>query len=177
MIHIISSHSSNQDTETDNGDQNETSTEPANNLESRADDPFFWNSPKPIHPPASKTSARQDGKHNRYINDKHFTTYDWLHYDSISGKVFCHHCLKAKKQNKIHPKEYSPFFTAGFDNWHNSIREFKRHEDSETHKQTTAKNPDIAKMLSKELAEKQERDHAILMKILANIRMLGLLRL
>lgn len=63
---------------------------------------------KPFHPPISFVFPKQQiGSKTRYCQRSWFDTFKFLHYDVSKDAVFCHTCIQAVEQQKIHKAKRS----------------------------------------------------------------------
>ena len=66
---------------------------------------------------------------NRKFQASWYSKYFWLHYDIELDAAFCFIC----KQFPLRSNDKPTFKTTGFRDWHNAIRLFNVHQQSESH--------------------------------------------
>ena len=81
-----------------------------------------------------KFPLTQCGSKKRSFQHSWFKTFPWLHYDEKNDVVYCHTCIKASQEKKLHaPKNKSTFISTGFKKWKKALEKFKLHATSACH--------------------------------------------
>lgn len=92
-----------------------------------------------VYPPQDTGTLSKAGKPKfRYMNVSWYTEYTWLHWNSISKKLYCFFCVKAKQHNMLisHRNLFEPtFIESGFCDWKNAMRAFERHDKCDCHRE------------------------------------------
>lgn len=119
-------------------------------------------------------------KSNRQFQPDWFDIYPWLHYDERDDKAFCYDCLRAHKKSLItQSKLEQSFISDGCTNWKDAKRKFIKHQNSECHREATArlKIPveckDIKSSIGCQVESEQSKCRDALMVILSNLRFLA----
>ncbi|XP_056010850.1 uncharacterized protein LOC130046401 [Ostrea edulis] len=94
-----------------------------------------------INQPANfKFPKRSFGKKNpelRSFNSSWFKPYPWLHYDEAKDLAFCFTCMGAAKEGNIsNSKAEGSFISTGYNNWKDATSKFRKHQDSDCHKES-----------------------------------------
>lgn len=141
-------------------------------------EPFEKNQPRNISFP-----KRQYGVKNpvyRRFQKQFFDDFPWLHYNEQTDRAFCHECICANHENMItSAKIEQAFISEGYANWKEANQRFKRHEESECHKEAVLRLnvqkecKDVVKTLTDHSDKKQEKSRKSLLKIISNIRFLA----
>ena len=143
---------------------------------------------KPNQPKNFKFPSRVFGnqKLNRSFQPSWFESYKWLHYDVASDSAFCFTCIKAIQHNMISSTKGETAFTkTGFRCWKKAISKnsgFLKHEASDFHKEAVDRwnkipasvKGDIGEQISSQHAMEKFNSRQILLKILRNVRYLGM---
>ncbi|XP_053374024.1 zinc finger MYM-type protein 1-like [Mercenaria mercenaria] len=127
---------------------------------------------------------RSFGKKNpelRSFNPQWFSVFPWIHYDESKDLAFCFICMSAMKEGKIaNSKAESAFVSAGFCNWKDATTKYRKHQQSECHKEAVERHvtlpkqtKDIGETLSAAHSEEKKHNRAQLLTILRNIRFLA----
>ncbi|XP_062585373.1 zinc finger MYM-type protein 1-like [Saccostrea cucullata] len=139
---------------------------------------------KSINQPVNfKFPKRSFGKKNpelRSFNPTWFKQYAWLHYDEAKDLAFCFTCMVAAKEGKISNfKADGSFISTGFCNWKDATSKFRKHQDSDCHKEAVERKvklpretKDIGEVLSAAHSEEKAHNRQQLLTILRNIRFL-----
>lgn len=106
--------------------------------------------------------------------------FPWLHYNESSDSAFCWYCMKAMetKQLKSSKREDS-FITRGFCNWKNATAGFRKHEDSDCHKEALDIHSlphqceDIALTMQRSLTDERRANRTMLYLIIRSIKYLA----
>ena len=77
---------------------------------------------KPHQPLSFKFPKREFGKKSvvkRSFQPQWFARWKWLHYDEERDLAFCFTCVKAYKENKLHPSANveTTYISTGYSNW------------------------------------------------------------
>ena len=77
----------------------------------------------------------------RSFHHKYFLEFPWLHYNETEDKVYCSYCVKCIKENlsKSNFSKAEAFTYDGFNYWNKIPERFRRHQNSEEHKEARCK--------------------------------------
>ena len=138
------------------------------------------------HQPCScKFPQRDFGKTSvvrRSFQRQWFDRWSWLHYSEDKDLAFCFTCIVACTNDHLESDRCleRTFISTGFSNWKDAAAKFCKHEGSRCHKDAVLKTttlpattPDIAEMLSSQLAKEREERRKIFLKLLSNARFLS----
>ena len=139
---------------------------------------------EPVYPgPDYPFPKRKFGKSTvveRSCQDIYFRSWPWLTYEESEDKVYCFTCITAARQHQVLHKRGDPAFVRnGFSNWKDATVSFRKHEASAVHTDAVQATlapktcPDVAEMLSSELARQKADNRQCLLKILSNLRFLA----
>ena len=130
----------------------------------------------PYHPPKNFKFPRDESS-GRAAQIQWFNDFEWLHYEN--DKIFCFHCAKAYQQKKLlsSKRMEMTFINVGFNQWKNGLRNFKKHAESDCHKEAIEKlitlpsvTRDVGEILSEQHSREKEKNREYLKKIVASIR-------
>ncbi|XP_041362927.1 zinc finger MYM-type protein 1-like [Gigantopelta aegis] len=91
---------------------------------------------EPYQPDVSCIQSQKLAKKNLKFQQRWFSNYHWLHFDSKTGGVLCHVCItaKRKKLSELTKCGEESFVARGFMNWKKAIEKFDAHEKSNSHR-------------------------------------------
>ncbi|XP_041351026.1 zinc finger MYM-type protein 1-like [Gigantopelta aegis] len=91
---------------------------------------------EPYQPDVSCIPSQKLAKKNLKFQQRWFSNYHWLHFDSKTGGVLCHVCItaKRKKLSELTNCGEESFVARGFTNWKKAIEKFDAHEKSNSHR-------------------------------------------
>ena len=108
------------------------------------------------------------------------TQFTWLHYNESTDSAFCWYCKKATATGQLKSsKREDAFINRGYTNWKNAIAAFRKHEQSDCHKEAVETHllpqqcGDIAKRVQESLSEERRVNRAMLFKIIRSIKYLA----
>jgi Domain of unknown function (DUF4371) len=103
-----------------------------------------------VYPSQNTGTLSKAGKPKfRCMNVSWYEQYSWLHWDSISNKLFCFFCVHAKQHNMLlsHRNLFEPaFIETGFCDWKNAMRAFERHDKCDCHREAVDNWHSISKV-------------------------------
>ena len=109
-----------------------------------------------------------------------------MHYDTASDSAFCFTCIKVIQHSLISSTKGEAAFTkTGFCGWKKALEKnsgFAKHEASDCHKEAADRlnkipasvKGDVGEMISSQHAMEKFNSRQILLKILRNVRYLGM---
>lgn len=133
------------------------------------------------HSPNQPDIKYPKNSYGRCFNYEWYRKWPWLHWDERKSAVLCHPCsIVASMSTKLLCKKLeSTFSVDGFTNWRDPGRAFNKHERSAQHKESLlrwtsyCKKMNVAAQLNSQICQEQEKNRAVLMKILTSIRFLA----
>jgi len=107
--------------------------------------------------------------------------FHWLHYPSVEeNKVFCFECCKAKELHlgfNVYTRDN--FTEKGYSDWTNALNTFRKHEQSDQHRDALQflrpQNREIPHMLEPKLVKEQQEARASLVLMLDTLLTLAIL--
>jgi Domain of unknown function (DUF4371) len=103
-----------------------------------------------VYPSQNTATSSKAGKPKfRYMNVSSYEQYSWLHWDSISDKLFRFFCVHAKQHNMLlsHRNLFElAFIETGFCDWKNARRAFERHDKCDCHREAVDNWHSISKV-------------------------------
>jgi len=141
--------------------------------------PLRPNQPKAFRFP--KRSFGQKTPVQRSFQASWFDNKSWLHYDESQDLAFCHLCMTASSEGKLSNNcTEKTFISKGFCNWKDALPTFKKHENSNCHKEATERlvtlpqtTRDIGESLSAAYKEEKSDNRDYLFKVVTSIRYLA----
>jgi hypothetical protein len=117
----------------------------------------------------------QSGRNHNFQNEW-FTTYPWLHFDSMTKSIFCFICVQAlgKKLVKCEKNHETNLVIDGYKNWKKIIIKLKSHDKSAFHKESfikleaLKKNTPIISLLSEQTLSVQIQNQIALKTIITS---------
>ena len=101
------------------------------------------------------------------------TQFTWLHCNESTDSAFCWYCKKATATGQLKSsKREDAFINPGYTNWKNAIAAFRKHEQSDCHKEAVETHllpqqcGDIAERMQESLSEERRVNRAMLFKII-----------
>lgn len=128
--------------------------------------------PEKFHPnksfPFPKRSFGSKGE-ARSFRPEWCEKYSWLHYDAGTDAAFCFICMKTETEKKFKSstKREATFISKGYTNWKDACEAFKKHSNSECHKEAVesvglpVKTGDVGEMPSTEHRKEKEANRTI----------------
>ena len=104
--------------------------------------------------------------------------FTWLHYCKFTDSAFCCHCMKASDQLKSSKREEA-FITRGYKNWKHATTAFRKHEESDCHKEALElyllpqQCDDIAETMQQSLRKEKQLNRKMLIIIIRSIKYLA----
>ena len=120
------------------------------------------------------------GKDERSFRADWCDKYEWLHYNADKDAAFCYLCMKTDHERKFlaSTKRNQAFLSRGFTYWKAATTAFKKHQESECHREAiqamlSPPKHTIGELISKEHKKEQEMNRNMFIRILQNIRYLA----
>ena len=134
---------------------------------------------KPYHPNVNIIPSKKKKNQRVRFQQKWFSDYPWLTYDTATGGVLCHTCSTAKTLNllTLASRSEDAFTIAGFSNWEKATRRFESHTANDAHRHAlfvikAQNNKTVGVQLDQEEEKKQQERRRCLLKIVKRIRYL-----
>ena len=107
------------------------------------------------------------GKDERSFLPDWCDKYDWLHYDAEKDAAFCYLCMKTDLSST---RRDPAFISKGFTYWKEATTAFKKHQESECHREASKAilsppKRTIGELLSREHQKEQEMNRKMLITI------------
>ena len=135
---------------------------------------------RPNQPKRSVFPPARFGAQTKSFQYGWFEKWKWLDWDDNMCCVFCHPCrMAARLHFNLSKNSEAAFSTAGFRNWKDATRSFRKHESSSSHSEAALKwvhyfkSQSIAVQLNKQLLSNQVVAQGCLLKIISTLRYLA----
>ena len=136
---------------------------------------------EPYQPKKSNFPVLSSGGQSRRFQTGWYTKWPWLEWDDEMECAFCHPCRMATLLNFItfSKKAEKAFTTAGFRNWKDATRIFRKHESSQAHKEAImkwahyTKSVSISAQLAKQVRDDQEKAQTCLLKMISSLQFIA----
>ena len=116
------------------------------------------------------------GVQSRSFQAGWFDKWKWLDWDNKKDCVYCHPCCMAVRLNfTLLKKAESAFSESGFRNWKDTVRCFKKHEASHSHRDASlkwlhyTKSQSVASQLSNRVRSDQAMARNCLLKLITTL--------
>ena len=126
-------------------------------------------------------ARRKQGQQQRSFQKSWFKKYKWLSFCSTRNAAFCFVCRKAKHLGMLtfNKKGDDAFTSTGFKNWKNALSRFKKHENSESHREATMKytaalkSPSVSTLISNDIIKEQSIQRHVFLQEVNSLRFLA----
>lgn len=110
-----------------------------------------------------------------------FSTYKWLHYDSVGDFVLCFQCVQANSGKGLGSADRTElaFISKGFQNWKKGTQKFEAHAKSSQHRRAVefllqrSKGTPVTDLIIKKSKEQQLEARTAMRTVLSSLRYLA----